>query len=78
MRVTPTFHYKSAHSVPLLANLADEELDTIANAMRVQVFEDREYIIRQGEVRWHVVSTDSPHPRDFRMAHASISSMRAR
>lgn len=45
-------------SVPLLANLTDDELDCIACAMRVQVFEDGEYIIRQGEVgtRFYIIN----------------------
>lgn len=39
-----------AHSVPLLARLSDRDLDRLARAMRVQQFEDKEYIIREGEV----------------------------
>eukprot|EP00968_Pinguiococcus_pyrenoidosus_P000781 scaffold47_cov258-Pinguiococcus_pyrenoidosus.AAC.108 len=45
-------------SVPLLSSLTDNKLDILADAMRVQLFEDAEYIIRQGEAgtRFYIIN----------------------
>mmetsp|Transcript_34552 Transcript_34552/g.91733 ORF Transcript_34552/g.91733 Transcript_34552/m.91733 type:complete len:538 (+) Transcript_34552:963-2576(+) len=45
-------------SVPLLARLSDRDLDRLARAMRVQQFEDEEYIIREGETgtRFYIIN----------------------
>ena len=36
-------------SVPLLSSLSDDDLDIVAKALRVVVFEDSKFIIKQGE-----------------------------
>jgi cGMP-dependent protein kinase len=45
-------------SVPLLSRLTDEQLDRIAQAMRVQTFTDGEYIIREGQqgTRFYIIN----------------------
>ena len=46
-------------SVPLLSHLQNRDLDRIAGAMRVQKFEDKEYIIREGDTlgtRFYIIN----------------------
>ena len=45
-------------SVPLLSRLTENELDILADAMRVQLFDEGDYVIRQGErgTRFYIIN----------------------
>mmetsp|Transcript_1326 Transcript_1326/g.1689 ORF Transcript_1326/g.1689 Transcript_1326/m.1689 type:complete len:583 (+) Transcript_1326:87-1835(+) len=47
--LTRNMQYRILQSVPLLSHLTAPQLDRCVDAMRVEIFQDGEYIVRQGE-----------------------------
>eukprot|EP00640_Fibrocapsa_japonica_P001945 CAMPEP_0113936834 /NCGR_PEP_ID=MMETSP1339-20121228/3611_1 /TAXON_ID=94617 /ORGANISM="Fibrocapsa japonica" /LENGTH=535 /DNA_ID=CAMNT_0000939395 /DNA_START=41 /DNA_END=1644 /DNA_ORIENTATION=- /assembly_acc=CAM_ASM_000762 len=47
--LTRNMQYRILQSVPLLSNLTAPQLDRCVDAMRVEIFQDQEFIVRAGE-----------------------------